>query len=293
LTVNDTRQRGPILVTGATGKQGGAAAHHLLAEGWRLRALVRDPQKPAARALAEQGVEIVPGDLDDPASLERAVRGVYGVFAAITPVEEGPAGEERQGKALALAARVAGVQHYVYSAVGGAERNTGIPHFESKWQIEQQVGSLGLPATILRPAFFMENFAEPWARPGILGGTLVQSMRPDKPLQMIAVDDIGAFAALAFGRPNDFLGRALELAGDELTMPEVAEAFGRAIGRPVRYVAQPLEQLRGTNSDAAAMLRWFNEHGFQANIPALRALYPQLTDFDTWLHATGWDRAAA
>jgi uncharacterized protein YbjT (DUF2867 family) len=110
---------------------------------------------------------------------------------------------------------------------------------------------------------------------------------------MIAVDDIGAFAALAFGRPNDFLGRVLELAGDELTMPEVAEAFGRAIGRPVRYVEQPLEQLRGTNSDAAAMLRWFNEHGFQANIPALRALYPQLTDLppaDRLRHVATRDR---
>ena len=293
MTVEVSRDVASILVTGATGKQGGAAAKHLLAEGWRLRALVRDPDKPAPRALAEKGIEIVPGDLDDPASLERAAQGVYGVFAANTPVEQGPAGEERQGKALAVAAKAAGVQHYVYTSVGGAERNTGIPHFESKWQIEQHVRSLGLPATILRPAFFMENFAEPWARPAILGGTLVQSMRPDKPLQMIAVDDIGAFAALAFGRPNDFLGRALELAGDELTMPAIAAALGLAIGRPVRYVEQTLEPLQEANRDVAAMLWWFNEQGFQATIPELRALYPRLTDFETWLHATGWDRAAA
>ncbi len=250
-----------ILVAGATGRQGTTVIRHLLADGWRVRGLTRDPQKPAARKLAEQGVEIVPGDLDDRSSLGRAVRGVYGVFAAMTPFEQGPAGEERQGKALADAAKAAGVRHYVYSSVGGAERNTGIPHFESKWQIEQHVRALELPSTILRPVFFMENFAQPWARPAILGGTLAQPLRPDKPLQMIAVDDIGAFAALAFRRPDDFVEQALELAGDELTMPEVAEAFGRAIGRPVRFVEQPLERLGDDNSDAAAVSRRFGEQG--------------------------------
>ncbi len=282
-----------ILVAGATGQQGGAATRHLLAAGWRVRALTRDPQKPTAQALAGQGVEVAAGDLDDRDSLERALRGVYGVFAVMTPFEQGPAGEERQGKALADAAKAAGVQHYVYSSVGGAERDSGIPHFESKWHVEQHIRALELPATILRPVYFMENFTFSWTRPSILGGTLAQPMRPDKPLQMIAVDDIGAFAALAFGRPDDFVGRALELAGDELTMTEVAAAFGRAIGRPVRFVEQALEQLRGASPDAAAMYQWFNEQGYLADISALRALYPGLTTFEAWLRKSGWERAAA
>lgn len=274
-----------IVVTGATGQQGGATARHLLAQGWRVRALVRDPNKPAAQALAAKGAELVQGDLDDRASLDRALAGAYGVFSVQTFMgPDGPAGETRQGKLLADAAQAAGVQHFVYTSVGGAERKSGLPHFESKFQIEEHIRGLGLPATILRPVFFMENLRSPWMGPR--DGVLAIGLRPTTSLQMIAADDIGAFAALAFVRAREYIGKALEIAGDSLTGPQVADAFTRATGQPVRFVEQPLEQVRSFNAEMADMFAWFNDHGYAADIPALRKLHPGLMTFETWLRKT-------
>lgn len=274
-----------IVVTGATGQQGGATARHLLAQGWRVRALVRDPNKPAAQALAAKGAELVQGDLDDRASLDRALAGAYGVFSVQTFMgPDGPAGETRQGKLLADAAQAAGVQHFVYTSVGGAERKSGLPHFESKFQIEEHIRGLGLPATILRPVFFMENLRSPWMGPR--DGVLAIGLRPTTALQMIAADDIGAFAALAFARPQEFIGKAIEIAGDALTGPQMADALTRATGQPVRFVEQPLEQVRSFNAEMADMFAWFNDHGYAADIPALRKLHPGLMTFETWLRKT-------
>lgn len=287
-----TKEQGTILVTGATGHQGGAVARHLLARGWQVRALTRDPQKPAAQALAKLGAEVINGDLDDRRSIDQALVGVYGAFSVQNFWETGATREIQQGKTLADAARAAGVKHFVYSSVGGAERNTGIPHFDSKWEVEQHVRALGLPATILRPVFYMDNFNSPNFRPAILQGTLTLALRPARTLQMIAVDDIGGFAALAFEKPGEFIGRAFELAGDELTMPQAAEAFSRATSRAVRFVEQPLEQVRSFSKEYAVMLEWFDREGYQADIPALRALYPLLHTFDAWLRKSGWAQAS-
>jgi uncharacterized protein YbjT (DUF2867 family) len=281
-----------ILVTGATGQQGGAAARHLLHSGWRVRALTRDPNKPAAQALAQAGAEVVQGDNDDRAALDAALQGVYGVFSVQNNwlPNVGIEGEMRQGKLIAEAAHADRVQHVVYTSVGGAERHTGIPHFESKWQIEQHIRSLGLRATILRPAAFMENYN--WSRPAILNGTLASNgLRPDKALQMIAVDDIGALAALAFARPDEFIGRAIEIAGDQLTEPQVAATFSRVIGRPVQLGPMTFSPNQQPDPDLAKMWQWFNEAGYQADIPALRKLYPPLKTCETWLRQTGWENA--
>jgi uncharacterized protein YbjT (DUF2867 family) len=219
-----------ILVCGATGKQGGAVARSLLERGFRVRALTRDPQKPEAQALAEQGAEIVQGDMEDRSAVDQVlVEGVYGVFSVQNFWETGYDGEVQQGKTVADAARAAGVDHFVYSSVGSAHRKTGIPHFESKWEIEEHVRQIGLPFTIFRPTFFMQNWE--WTREMILGGTLAQPLDPDKPLQQVAVEDIGAFAAIAFENPDSWIGREVDLAGDEQSMSEIAQTFGRVIGR--------------------------------------------------------------
>ena len=272
-----------ILVSGATGQQGGATARHLLADGWRVRALTRDPGSPAALALVARGAELAQGDLYDRASLDRALRGAYGVFSVQNFWLPGVGldGEVRQGKALADAAKAAGVKHFVYSSVGGAERKTGIPHFESKWLIEQHLRALGLLVTVLRPAYFMENLLRPSSRPK--DGVLAMALKPTTALQMIAADDIGAFAAIAFARPREFIGTATEIAGDSLTMPQVAETWTRATGEPVRFIEVPLEQIRSVDAERARMLQWFNEHGYQADIPALRKIYPGLLSFEGWL----------
>ncbi len=281
-------ERGPILVTGATGQQGGAVARHLLAAGWVVRALTRDPAKPAARALAARGASVVRGDLNDRASVERAVVDAAGVFSVQNYYEAGGAeGEVRQGVALADAARAAGVRHLVYSSVGSADRQTGIPHFESKARIEEHVRGLGVPYTILRPVFFMDNWA--WARDAIRGGVLAQPLDPDKPLQQVAVDDIGAFAALAFADPAAWRGRAVDLAGDEVTMPRAAEVFARVIGRPVRYERTPMDQFeQAMGEEMATMFAWFNDVGYAADIPALRAAYQPLTTLERYLRDAGW-----
>jgi uncharacterized protein YbjT (DUF2867 family) len=117
----------------------------------------------------------------------------------------------QQGKNLADAAQKAGVEHFVYSSVGGAERNSGIDHWESKWEIEKYIRKLGLPATMLRLAAFMENYYIDQVEVAILKGKLIDPIRADKPYQTIATDDIGGFTALAFARPREFIARKLKL----------------------------------------------------------------------------------
>jgi uncharacterized protein YbjT (DUF2867 family) len=147
-----------ILVSGATGQQGGTVARKLLERGFVVRALTRDPEKAEARELADLGAEVVGGDFEDRASIERALAGVYGVFSVQQFWESGYEGEIRQGVQLADAAKAAGVEHFVYSSVGSAHRETGIPHFDSKWEVEELVRASGVPYTVLRPVFFMQNW---------------------------------------------------------------------------------------------------------------------------------------
>jgi uncharacterized protein YbjT (DUF2867 family) len=157
-----------VLVTGATGRQGGAVIRHMLRNEWKLRALTRSPNAPAAQELTRQGVEVVQGDLEDPASLERAARGVYGVYSVQDFWSVGVKREVQQGKNVADAAKKSGVEHFVYSSAGGAERNSGIDHFESKWEVENYIRRLGLPATMIRPVAFMENYYIDQVEIGIL-----------------------------------------------------------------------------------------------------------------------------
>jgi uncharacterized protein YbjT (DUF2867 family) len=240
-------------------------------------------------------VEVVQGDLDDPASVERAVRGVYGVYSVQDFWAVGAKREVQQGITLAQAARKAGVEHFVYSSVGGAERHSGIDHWESKWVVEQHVRKLDLPTTILRPAAFMENYYIDQVEIGILRGTLRDPIRADKPYQTIATDDIGAFAALAFERPREFLGVAVEIAGSELTNPQAAEVFSRVLGKPVTFRRLPLPIVRLVlGKEFYQMFRWFNAEGFRADIGALRRQYPtvHLRTLEEWLRAEGWHKRA-
>jgi uncharacterized protein YbjT (DUF2867 family) len=279
-----------ILVTGATGKQGGAVARSLLDRGFRVRALTRDPQRPEAQALTEQGAEVVQGDMEDRSAMDRVLEGAYGVFSVQNFWEAGYDLEVQQGQTVADAAKEAGVEHFVYSSVGSAYRETGISHFDSKWEIEKHVREIGFPYTILRPVFFMQNWE--MMQEHILGGTLAQPLDPDKPFQQVAVEDIGAFAAIAFEHPHEWIGREVDLAGDEQTMPEIAETFGRVIGREVEYYQVPWDQFEEQmGEEYAVMYRWFNEVGYEADIAALQQEYPELTTFERYLRSHGWENA--
>lgn len=275
-----------ILVTGATGKQGGAALRHLREKGFPVRALTRDPDKPAARALVGRGTEVVRGDLNDPASLTRALDGVYGVYAVETAAEQGVDAETRQGINLADAAKRSRISHFVYSSVAAADRKTGIPHFESKFRIEEHLRGTGLRYTILRPVFFMENWL--YMKDSIQQGTMSLPLSPDRRLEMIAVDDIGAFVTMAFERSGHWQGRTMELAGDALSMTELAQAFSRMEGREVRYEQVPWEQFeQRAGHGMTAMYRWLEDVGYDVDISAVRQEYPNLTTFERWLH-TRW-----
>jgi len=285
-----------ILVTGATGKQGGAVARSLLDQGFRVRALVRDGTKPAARALAGRGAELAPGDLDDAASLRRALEGVggvftYGVYSAQAAHEAGGgnvAGEVRQGCLLADLATEARVAHFVYGSVGSADRHTGVPHFETKGDVERHVRKLGLSATILRPVFFMQNWER--LRATILKtGTLAQPLRPTVRHQQIAIEDIGAFAARVFAAPARWIGRAIELAGDALTMEETAATMSRVARRPIRYVQTPWPEFEARlGRESTLMFRFFDEIGYHADPEELRAEVPGAHRLEAYLREAGW-----
>jgi uncharacterized protein YbjT (DUF2867 family) len=258
-----------VLVTGATGKQGGATLRHLAGQrGFTLRAMTRKPDGEAAKALAARGVQVVKGDLDDPASLERALAGAWGVFAVQNTWEAGVEREEEQGKRLAEVARRAGVQHFVYTSVGSAHLRTGIPHFDNKARVEETVRAQKFPShVILRPVFFMENLVSPWF---LQGDKLVTAMRPTTKLQMIASDDIGRFAAKAFVDAERWSGTATDLAGDSATMPEAAEAISELVGRKLTFQPIPIEAVRQNSDDFAKMLEWFERVGYSADVAALQ-----------------------
>ncbi len=279
-----------ILVTGATGQQGGAVARSLMRQGQSVRVLTRDLSK--ASDLKALGAEVVAGNLTDRASLDAALKGIKKVFLVTTFFEEGMDAEVRHGITMVDAAKAAGVEHLVFSSVGSAHRKTSIPHFETKWQIEEHIQKTGLPATILRPTAFMENFGTFW-QPSP-EGILMAPLRPDTKLQMIAVQDIGAFAAAAFLRPAEFIGQAIDLAGDVLTMPEAANHLSRTMGRSVQFQQLPDDQTEAAvGLDFALMFRWFNEVGYDVDIPVLRQRWGiPLTTFKEAVAGASWAKAA-
>jgi uncharacterized protein YbjT (DUF2867 family) len=273
-----------LLITGATGNQGGAAIRHLIRDGWKLRALTRDDSKPAAEELKKLGVEVVRGDLSNAESLDKALEGVYGVFSVQNFWEHGYEGELTQGKNLVDAAKKAGVKHFLLTSVGGAERNTGLPHFDVKAVIEKHLKDSGISYTIIRPVFFMENF-NTWFKPAEAEGkmTLTMALKPETKLQMISTDDIGAFAKSIFSDPENYAGKEIELAGDEISMPEVAKIYSKVFGKDVVFSQLPVEVLRQNSTEMADMFQWFMDKGYEAKIDELKKIHPSLRSFEQWL----------
>jgi uncharacterized protein YbjT (DUF2867 family) len=275
-----------ILVTGATGNQGGATIRNLIGKGFTLRALTRKPDSDAAKDLAKQGVEIVVGDLDDVASLERAVAGAWGVFAVQNTWEAGVEKEEEQGIRIAEIAKARGVEHFVYSSVGSAHRKTGIPHFDNKARVEDRVRALGFAShVIIRPVFFMENLLSPWF---LHGDKLVTALSPTTKLQMVAVADIGKLGARAFTHASEMNRAEIDLAGDAVTMPEAATTLAKALGKPLEYQQIPVSEIRKNSEDFALMLEWFESTGYSADIPGVARKYDlALTTFADWAKQRG------
>ena len=277
-----------ILVTGATGRQGGATARALRQRGFQVRALTRDASKPAAETLRMEGIDTVEGDLNDPSSVRPHLSNVEGVFAALNFWEAGYDGEVRQGRGLIDSARAASVSHFVYSSVASADRNTGIPHFDSKCEIERHLQASELPYTVLRPASFMDDWED--ERASLAQGVIALPLDPKVPLQQIAVADIAAFAAMAFENPSDWIGRSIDLASDDLPMLQVAEVFAKVTGRAVRYERMSWEDSRKQfGDDLTTMFRFYDDTGTSADIPALRRLHPNLKTLQQYLTSSDWN----
>ncbi len=269
-----------IAISGATGQQGGATARELAGKGFTIRALTRTPDSDAAKALKAQGAEVVQVELDDEASIRAALQGAWGAYAVQNTWTAGVEGEEAQGHRFAKIAREAGVQHYVYASVASADRNTGIPHFDNKFRVENTVRGLNFPSyAIVRPVFFFSNLPSPWF---LNGDKLVSTLQPTTKLQMIDVADIGKYGALAFTDPR-FRNLELDIAGDEVTLPQAAEALSKALGRPIEYLQIPISEVRKNSDDLAKMLEWFEAVGYDADIAGNAKEYGvKPTRLDEW-----------
>jgi uncharacterized protein YbjT (DUF2867 family) len=289
-----------ILVTGATGAQGGAAARALLAQGFPVRAIVRNPQSAAAQELARLGVELVQGDWNDAASLRAAAQGAYGVFSVQRPDSDGSDSERRHGFALVEAARAAGVTHFVHTSVCEAGKHTTFPRWGSgywyqkywtdKWDIEEAVRNAGFKYwTVLKPAFMMDNFAMPKAQgmfPLLKEGRIVTAMNRDIRLQMIAADDVGTFAAAAFADPARFHRHDIDMATEALTMEEVAAVLNRVLGKSVTAQSVSPAEAESVGRMGKGWVRtqeWTNEVGYRADIEALKGYGIPLTSFADWV----------
>ncbi len=273
-----------VLITGATGQQGGSILRELAGKGFTLRAMTRHPTGDAARKLDALGAQIVEGDLDDDASLRKCLKDTWGAFAVQNTWEAGVEKEEEQGKRFARLAREAGVQHFVYSSVASAHRRTGIPHFENKWRVEETVRGLEFPShVILRPVFFMENLTSPWF---LNDGKLMTALKPDTVLQMVAVKDIGRIGAHAFTHAAEMKGQEVDFAGDAATMPQTAAALSEGMGKKIPFVPIPIEEIRKNSDDFALMLEWFDRVGYDADIPAIEKRFGKMTSLAEWVSET-------
>lgn len=279
-----------ILVTGATGQQGGAVARALLSKGHHVKALTRSPNGKAARELASAGAEIVTGDLSDPASIVKAASGIDTMFLMGTMTEAGMEEETRQGILAADAAKAAGVGHLIYSSVADANKQTGIPHFESKYLVEQHIERLGIPYTIGAPVAFMENFVAPWSIGALSQGTHAFAVPPKRVLQLVALADIGAFVAALVERRERVFGKRFDFAGDELSGEEQARTLSEAIGRPIDYQEIPIAMARQQSEDAALMFEWFDRVGYDVDIAALHRDFQEVRwhSFADWARAFDW-----
>jgi uncharacterized protein YbjT (DUF2867 family) len=283
-----------VLVTGATGKQGGAVARRLLERGHKVRAFTRKVDSPAATALAGLGAELVTGSLEDRASLDRAAGGVDAVFAMSTPFEAGMEAETRQGVTVADAAKAAGA-YLLYTSVGSADRKTGIPHFDSKYLVEEHIAKIGAKASIVGPVYFMEN-AVAYTSEQLREGVYATPLTPGRKVAQVALADIAAFCVLALENPDRFIGKRHDIAGDDVSGNDAVEILSRVTGRKFSYFQVPMDMIRQRmGADGAKMYEWFERTGYTMDVGALAKAFPEVGwhSFERWAGAQDWGKIFA
>lgn len=276
-----------VFVAGATGRLGWPLARHLTQGGHRVRTVSRTPDSPIAKDLEGQGVEVAPGDFDDPTSLRAAVRGADAVFAMSTPHGAGIEAEIRHGVNLVDAAVEAEVEYVVYSSGASADRDTGVPFYDSKHRVEQHLSRSGCPHTIIGPAFYMENVFNPWNQPALRAGRYPTPIPVDHRMQQIPVLDVAAFAAVVLQRPDDFVGQRLDIASDELSATEAAAALTRVTGQEVEPEQTSHDQLP---PPLVALAAWHEREGYDVDVDLLRRRYPEVAwhSFEEWAKTQDW-----
>ena len=280
-------QKLTVVVTGSTGKQGGAVARGLLKQGHKVRAVTRDPNSKQAKSLAQAGASLVAASFEDTESIKKALDGATSLFAMTTPFG-GTDAEIRQGVAAADAAKSAGV-HLVFTSVGSANRQTGVPHFDSKYEVEKYIAQVGVRATILAPVAFMENLN--FIKEQLATGVYASALSPTRALAQVAVADIGAVAVSVLEDADRFAGKRFDLAADELTGNDAMAILSRITGRLFSYFQVPLDVVRQRmGEDAVKMYEWFDRVGFTVNRAALRREFPEVAfhDFESWAKTQDW-----
>src|SRR5712671_5465924 len=278
-----------VVVTGGTGKQGGAVVKSLLERGHEVRAVTRSTESAKARELANAGVTLVRASLEDTAALTKAIEGATSLFAMTTPFEGGTQAETRQGISAADAAKAADV-HLVFTSAGSANRQTGIPHFDSKYEVEKHIAKVVVRATILAPVAFMENLY--FIREQLAKGIYASALSPTRALAQVAVADIGAVAVRVLEDAGRFTGKRFDLASDELTGNDALAILSRVTGRPFSYYQVPLDVIRQRmGEDAVRMYEWFDRVGFAVDRAALRREFPDVAfhDFESWAKMQDWN----
>lgn len=281
-----------VLVTGATGNQGGFVVDALLGGefgDFDVRGLTRDATTDRAEDLESKGATAVEGDLYEPETLEPALEGVDAVFGISDYWTQGYDGQIEQLTNLAEAAAEADVDHFVLSGVAGSERAPQVPHFETCDIVEDRVDELGLPRTFVRPVFFMQNLEAFFE--DILGGTLALPLAEDTNHQMVDMRDLGRVTAQVLADPDTWIGEAFEVAGDEGTLADHAQTITDVVGTEVQPYHVPIDAAREQFGDESAeMCQWFIDDGFDADIGWLNDEFGPLTTFRQYLEGEGWSK---
>lgn len=274
-----------ILVTGATGREGGAVAKHLLYAGWKVRALTRNPDQPKAEELKEAGADLIKGDLDRPEELSMFFEDIYGVFSVQNPWITGLEKEVEHGIKIAEMAAAAGVKHLIYSSAGTGEAGTGIPHFETKVKIEERIKQLNIPYTILRPAGFMELMSDKDFVPPLVAWNVVgKIVGKDFPMSWVACEDIGAVAAKAFSDPESFIHKEIALVGDIRSIKECEEIYTSVNGKKPFRIPAPVWLFKLMQKDLYLMYGWMKENrDSEELVDETRQIHPGTMSVDAWM----------
>jgi uncharacterized protein YbjT (DUF2867 family) len=276
-----------VVVTGATGHQGSAVTRHLLKDGWQVRALTRNPQSAKAQALGKLGATLVTADFDDPASLRIALAGAYGAYSVQNPYPRGTNREVKQGKNVADAAKEAGIQHIVYGSAGTGEPGSGIPSWESKLLIEEQMRRLDLPLTVLRPMAFMELMTDKQFFPPVaVWHVMPLLMGPSVRVPWLCAEDLGAIAAVAFSQPERFVGQDLKLASDVQSIDDCRRIYREVAGKnPPRFPLPPavFSRFGFVGKDLSTMWRWLSAKAPNVDPKETREIHPGALTVKDWL----------